>query len=120
MPTISKIRFTNVVYENGDKRYNDEIFLFDGQNGAVVLENGEGKTVFIQTALQAIIPHVQVANRKMKDTLRLDEGPAHIAIEWIVSEKPRRDALTCVTLYMTKESLDSLKYVDEYSSENAH
>ncbi len=120
MPTISKIRFTNVVYENGDKRYNDEIFLFDGQNGAVVLENGGGKTVFIQTALQAIIPHVQVANRKMKDTLRLDEGPAHIAIEWIVSEKPRRYALTCVTLYMTKESLDSLKYVYEYSSENAH
>ena len=120
MPTISKIRFTNVVYENGDKRYNDEIFLFDGQNGAIVLENGGGKTVFIQTALQAIIPHVQVANRKMKDTLRLDEGPAHIAIEWILSEKPRRYGLTCVTLFMTKESLDSLKYVYEYSSENAH
>ncbi|AXI00772.1 hypothetical protein DV702_14305 [Sporosarcina sp. PTS2304] len=120
MPTISKIRFTNVVYENGDKRYNDEVFLFDGHNGAVVLENGGGKTVFIQTALQAIIPHVQVANRKMKDTLRLDEGPAHIAIEWILSEKPRRYGLTCVTLFMTKESLDSLKYVYEYSSEDAH
>ncbi|WP_317646019.1 hypothetical protein [Sporosarcina sp. GW1-11] len=120
MPTISKIRFTNVVYENGDKRYNDELFLFDGHNGAIVLENGGGKTVFIQTALQAIIPHVQVANRKMKDTLRLDDGPAHIAIEWILSEQPRRYGLTCVTLFMTKESLDSLKYVYEYSSENAH
>ena len=120
MPAISKIRFTNVVYENGDKRYNDELFLFDGHNGAIVLENGGGKTVFIQTALQAIIPHVQVANRKMKDTLRLDEGPAHIAIEWILSERPRRYGLTCVTLFVTKESLDSLKYVYEYSSENTH
>ena len=26
MPAISKIRFTNVVYENGEKRYNDDIF----------------------------------------------------------------------------------------------
>ncbi|MHA6261361.1 coiled-coil domain-containing protein [Sporosarcina sp. CAU 1771] len=120
MPAISKIRFTNVVYENGDKRYNDELFLFDGHNGAIVLENGGGKTVFIQTALQAIIPHVEVANRKMKDTLRLDEGPAHIAIEWILSERPRRYGLTCVTLFMTKDSLDSLKYVYEYSSDNAH
>ena len=29
MPAISKIRFTNLVYENGAKRYGDEIFSFD-------------------------------------------------------------------------------------------
>lgn len=119
MPAISKIRFTNVVYENGDKRYNDELFLFDGHDGAVVLENGGGKTVFIQTALQAIIPHVEVAGRKMKKTLHLEDGPAHIAIEWILNERPRRYALTCVTLYMSKGSLDSLKYVHEYEPESA-
>lgn len=114
MPAISKIRFTNIVYENGDKRYNDELFLFDGHDGAVVLENGGGKTVFIQTALQAIIPHVEVAGRKMKKTLHLEDGPAHIAIEWILNERPRRYALTCVTLYVSKGKLESLKYVHEY------
>ncbi|WP_273129376.1 hypothetical protein [Bacillus weihaiensis] len=51
MPSISKIRFTNVVYEGGAKRYNDDIFLFDSHNGAILLENGGGKTVFIQTAI---------------------------------------------------------------------
>ena len=72
MPTISKIRFTNVVYEDGMKRYNDEIFKFDGYNGAILLENGGGKTVFIQTALQAIIPHTNLSERKIKQTLQLD------------------------------------------------
>ena len=81
MPTISKIRFTNVVYEGGNKRYADEIFHFHGENSAIVLENGGGKTVFIQTALQAILPHTSLANRKIKDTFTFDDGPAHIAIE---------------------------------------
>ncbi len=114
MPAISKIRFTNVLYENGDKRYNDDIFEFDGQNGAVLLENGGGKTVFIQTALQAVVPNVEVADRKMKNTLLLENSPAHIAIEWIINERPRRYAITAVTLFINNNSLDSYKYVYEY------
>ncbi len=69
MPAISKIRLTNVVYEEGNKRYNDELFLFDGHNGAVLIENGGGKTVFIQAALQAILPHADLADRKIKEHL---------------------------------------------------
>lgn len=115
MPAISKIRFCNVSYENGGKRYNDQLFHFDGQNSAILLENGGGKTVFIQTVLQCIIPHVPMAERKIKDTLFLDQGPAHIAIEWILNEQPRRYGLTCVTLYIENNQLNSLKYTYEYS-----
>lgn len=114
MPAISKIRFTNVVYENGQKRYNDDIFQFDGENGAILLENGGGKTVFIQTAIQAILPNHDLADRKIKNTLMLENNSAHIAIEWIINERPRRYALTAVTLFMNKGSVDSLKYVYEY------
>lgn len=114
MPAISKIRFTNVIYENGQKRYNDDIFQFDGHNGAILLENGGGKTVFVQTAIQAVLPHSDLANRKIKNTLMLENGAAHIAVEWILSERPRRYALTAVTLFMNKGSVDSLKYVYEY------
>src|SRR5574344_1112434 len=99
MPTISKIRFANVIYEQGLKRYHDETFQFDAQNGAILLENGGGKTVFIQAAMQAIIPHAPVANRQIKDTLYLEEGPAHIAIEWLLNERPRQYVVTAVTLY---------------------
>ncbi|WP_391204643.1 hypothetical protein [Psychrobacillus sp. L4] len=120
MPSISKIRFTNIIYEDGQKRYNDETFLFDGHNGAIVLENGGGKTVFIQTAIQAVLPNTELANRKIKDTLKLEEAPAHIAIEWILNERPRRYALTCVSLFLTKHGIDSYKYVYEYAENDKH
>ncbi|MEN2465797.1 hypothetical protein [Ornithinibacillus sp. JPR2-1] len=120
MPSISKIRFTNVVYEDGMKRYNDDIFRFDGFNGAILLENGGGKTVFIQTALQAIIPHVSLADRKIKQTLQLDNYPAHIAIEWLLSEQPRRYVVTAVSLFLTKQGLDSHRYVYSYQGGDKH
>jgi len=120
MPAISKIRLTNVVYENGQKRYHDELFLFDGLNGALVLESGGGKTVFIQTVVQAIIPHATLADRDIKDTLYLEEGPAHIAIEWIVNESPRRYVVTAVTLHKKQNGIDSLRYVYEYGENDAH
>ena len=120
MPSISKIRFTNVIYEDGNKRYNDEIFLFDGHNGAILLENGGGKTVLIQTALQAILPHTDLADRKIKHTLKLEESPAHIAIEWMMNDRPRRYVLTCVTLFLTKNGLDSYRYVYEYGENADH
>ncbi|MFV8830244.1 hypothetical protein [Alkalihalobacterium sp. APHAB7] len=120
MPSISKIRFTNVVYEGGGKRYNDDIFLFDSHNGAILLENGGGKTVFIQTAIQAILPNVELAERKMKDTLSLESSSAHIAIEWVINERPRRYGLTAVTLYMAKEGVKSYRYTYEYSDGDKH
>ncbi|MHA6484984.1 coiled-coil domain-containing protein [Paenibacillus sp. strain BS8-2] len=121
MPAISKIRFTHVLYEGGNKRYNDETFLFDGHNGAIVLENGGGKTVFIQTALQAMLPHSDLSGRKLKDTLLLENGPAHIAIEWILHEKPRRRyAVTCVSLFLDGNSIDSYRYAYEYGEHDVH
>ncbi|MFY0544954.1 hypothetical protein [Brevibacillus sp. H7] len=120
MPVISKIRFTNVIYEGGSKRYNDELFLFDGHNAVILLENGGGKTVFIQTALQAILPHTDMAGRKIRETLSLAGTPAHIAIEWIISDSPRRYALTAVTLFLHNNELDSYRYVHEYEEGSPH
>ena len=117
MPTISRIRLTNVVYENNAKRYNNQIFRFDGENGIFLLENGGGKTVFLQTVLQAVIPHADLADRKIKETLVLDNSPAHVAIEWILNEKPRRYGLTAVSLYIENNTLKSYKYVFSYGPE---
>lgn len=120
MPSINKIRLTNVVYEEGSKRYNDELFLFDNYNGAILLENGGGKTVFIQTVLQAMIPHTDLADRKIRNTLVLENAPAHIAVEWLLNDNPRRYVVTAVTLFMTKDGLDSLRYVYEYDEGDEH
>lgn len=121
MPAISKIRFTHVLYEGGNKRYNDETFWFDGHNGAILLENGGGKTVFIQTAIQAVLPHADLAGRKLKDTLLLENGPAHIAVEWILNDKPRRRyAVTCVSLFQSGQGVDSYRYAYEYGERDDH
>ena len=118
MASISKIRYTNVIYENGGKRYNDEIFTCAGHNTAILLENGGGKTVFIQAALQAVLPHTDLGERKAKETFVLEGEAAHIAIEWIISDKPRRYALTAVTLYLQNNELRSYKYAYEYGVED--
>ncbi len=118
MASISKIRYTNVIYENGGKRYNDEVFTCAGHNTAILLENGGGKTVFIQAALQAILPHTDLGERKAKETFVLEGNAAHIAIEWIISDKPRRYALTAVTLYLQNNELRSYKYAYEYGVED--
>lgn len=120
MPAISRIRFTNAVYDNGEKRYNDEIFEFDGHNGAIILENGGGKTTFIQIAIQAILPHAELGGRKIRDTLLLEGNPCHIAIEWIINENPRKYALTAVTLFLNNGDLDSYRYVYEYGYDDKH
>lgn len=120
MPAISKIRLANVIYEEGNKRYNDELFLLDGYNGAILLENGGGKTVLIQTALQAMLPHTELAGRKIGKTLTLESTPAHIAIEWIINDKPRRYVVTAVTLFTNKHGVDSLRYVYEYQHGDSH
>ena len=118
MPTISKLRLTNILYEEGAKRYQDELFHFDGHNAAILLENGGGKTVLIHAALQAVLPHQDLAERKIKSTLLLEEAPAHIAMEWILSEHPRRYLVTGISLFIQHQSLDSLRYVYEYGEED--
>src|SRR5690625_2853193 len=119
MPAISRIRLTNVVYEGGDKRFNDDTFLFQGENSALLLENGGGKTVFIHTALQAILPHTDLGDRKIKETLQLTNAPAHIGIEWIINEQPRRYVATVVTLFLNNNRLESYRYVYEYEEGDA-
>ena len=117
MPSISRIRFTNIIYDNGNKRYLDTTFRFDGYNGILLLENGAGKTVFVQTALQAVLPRKTVAQRKIQETLLLNNNVAHIAIDWILSEQPRRYALTAVSLFMnTHDTLASQEFAMEYTA----
>ena len=120
MPSISRVRFTNVVYDNGNKRYIDTTFRFDGYNGIILLENGAGKTVFVQTLIQAVLPHKTVAQRKIQETLQLSNNIAHIAVEWILEDQPRRYALTAVSLFMnSRENLASQEFAMEYAGDSA-
>lgn len=120
MPSISRIRFTNVVYDHGHKCYIDTIFRFDGYNAILLLENGAGKTVFVQTLIQAVLPRKSVAQRKIQETLQLSNSAAHIAVEWILEDRPRHYALTAVTLFRnSKDQLGSQEFAMEYTPESS-
>lgn len=121
MPSISRIRFTNVVYDGGKKRYIDTTFRFDGYNGILLLENGAGKTVFVQTLIQAVLPRKTVAQRKIQETLLLSNSIAHIAVEWILENDPRRYALTAVSLFLnSKDQLASQEFAYEYGPDDRY
>lgn len=116
MPSISRIRFTNIVYDGGKKRYIDTIFQFDGYNGILLLENGAGKTVFVQTLIQAVLPRKTVAQRKIQETLQLNNSIAHIGVEWILEDTPRVYALTAVSLFMnSRDQLSSQEFTLDYT-----
>ena len=115
MPAISKIRFTNIVYDNGRKRYNDKTFLFDGYNGILLMDNGAGKTVFVQTLIQAVLPRKTVAQRRIQETLQINNSIAHVAVEWILQEQPRVYAITAVSLFTdSKGKPASQEFAMEY------
>lgn len=118
MPTISKIRLCNIIYEGGRKRYNDETFITDGNNTAFILENGGGKTVLVQMILQSVLPTIKHAERRIRETLSLDSESAHIAVEWILNEHPRRYLVTGVTLYTKNKDLHRHLYTYEYEFED--
>lgn len=118
MPTISKIRLCNIIYEGGKKRYNDETFIPDGNNTAFILENGGGKTVLVQMILQSVLPTVKHADRNIRETLSLDTDAAHIAVEWILNEHPRRYLVTGVTLFTKNKELKNHLYTYEYEAED--
>lgn len=48
--------------------------------------------------IQAVLPRKTVAQRKIQETLQLNNAVAHIAVEWILEDQPRRYALTAVSL----------------------
>ncbi|MDQ7788753.1 MAG: hypothetical protein RDU41_01720, partial [Clostridia bacterium] len=120
VPSIAKIRLTNIQFEHGDKRFNDELFFFDGHNTAILLENGGGKTVFIQAVIQAMVPNGVMAERKIRDTLDITSAPAHIAVEWILQHKPRHYALTAVTFFIGRDGLEYLMYAYDYPEGDRH
>ena len=85
----------------------------------MLLENGAGKTVFVQTLIQAVLPHKMVANRKIQETLQLSNNIAHIAVEWVLAEQPkRRYGLTAVSLFMNSNNeLASQRFAMEYAGD---
>lgn len=114
MSSIAKIRLGNIIYDNGKKVIQDMAFDLEGKDTAMLLENGGGKTMMIQLLCQSVIPNIEVAGRKLKDTIKLDNNTAHIAVEWIIAEKPKTYCLSHVSLYKNDDRVEAVRYLCEY------
>ncbi|VDN47261.1 Chromosome segregation ATPase [Petrocella atlantisensis] len=88
MPKINRIRITNFSYNNNQRHIIDEIFdFYDGENALLSLANGGGKSVLVQTILQAIVPKTKLLGRSFSDFFIGKRDPAYIMIEWLLDDE---------------------------------
>lgn len=87
MPTISKIRIVNFVYDDGKRFFLDEIINledseFNTMDTYLNLINGGGKSVLVQLILQNIIPRATVQGRKIDSFFRKSTDHCFVLTEW--------------------------------------
>lgn len=116
MPTYERIRLSNIRLENGTRVIPDQTFVFAGQHGLQILENGGGKTSWIHSVLQVVIPNAQLGPRVYKDTVQT-KSVGHIAIEWRLDGTVEHYVCTGFCFYNSverKHELQYYNYVFEY------
>ena len=57
MPRINRLRIVNFRYDDDKKLISNELYEFGGKNALINLENGGGKSVILQLALQVVLPN---------------------------------------------------------------
>lgn len=118
MPRINKFRIVNFRYDNDKKFIANELFEFKGQNTLINLENGGGKSVILQLALQVLIPNAELSSRKFVDYFKVNSGTVHILIEWLLDGTTREYFLTGICAGRDSEGLRFFTYTHTYSSPN--
>lgn len=118
MPTINRFRVVNFKYDNDKKYIANELFDFKGKNTLINLENGGGKSVILQLALQVLIPTAELSGRKFVDYFKVNSGTVHILIEWQLDGLTREYLLTGICASRDSEGLRYFTYTHAYNSPN--
>lgn len=116
MPVVNQIRLCNISLEDGDKLIPNQDLVLQGLTTLYLLENGGGKTSFIQLFLQTILPNTTTNQRSLQNTVARGTN-GHIAIEWNVDEKGLHKVLTGFSYDNPDGQQDKIKhymYVGEY------
>ena len=83
MPGINRIRIINFSFNNDKRHIIDETFEFyGGENALLSMENGGGKSVLVQMAMQPIIPMVKLQGRNVRGFFKSRKPPTYILLEW--------------------------------------
>lgn len=89
MPELYRARVANVKYNSGLNLYDDYILDLGGTNTLIDLENGQGKTLFLQCIAQTIVPGAKFSKNwpvsKLFDESN-DNRFIHCMTEWKLDE----------------------------------
>ena len=118
MPTINRVRVVNFKYDNDKKYIGDMLLELQGENSLINLENGGGKSVILQLALQVLLPNAELSNRKFVDYFKVNSGTAHIMIEWLLDSTVKEYLLTGICATRDSEGLKFFTYTHAYGSQN--
>lgn len=106
MPRINKFKFVNFKY--GESRLlSDKIIELLGDHVQIEATNTAGKSMCIQTLIQAICPLSDVS-RKFVDTYNLKE-PIYVTIEWILDDD--KTLLITGIGFEKRSNIDTSEYV---------
>lgn len=82
MPRINRLRIVNFRYDDDKKLISNELYEFGGKNALINLENGGGKSVILQLALQVVLPNTNMGSRNFSHYFKTGTSPTHIMVEW--------------------------------------
>lgn len=85
MPSINKIRISNVTYSDGEKYYDDLTLNVEGKSFLIDYVNGGGKTFLAQCAMQTILPKSHFTPKHPFKELYKKENnnnTIHCLVEW--------------------------------------
>lgn len=114
MPSISRFRIVNFRFDNDKKYIANELFTFNSRSGLLNLENGGGKSVILQLALQVLLPNSDLSSRKFVDYFKVNSGAVHIMIEWLLDSVVTEYLLTGICASRDSEGLKYFTYVHAY------
>ncbi len=115
MPLINRFRIVNFRYDDDKKYIANEIYEFDGKSALINLENGGGKSIILQLALQVILPNTSMGSRNFSDYFKVGSSPAHVMIEWKLDGTRADYLLTGICISKNADGLRFFTYIHNYT-----
>ncbi|MCM3105138.1 hypothetical protein ABEW72_02355 [Bacillus velezensis] len=81
MPRLTKVRMTNIQLDEGKKIISNSLWEPNAKDALFILENGGGKTSFIQLITQTILPNSNLSKRLLKEVV-YKGTTGYIMTEW--------------------------------------
>jgi hypothetical protein len=115
LPKINRFRIVNFRYDDDRKYIANEIYEFDTKNSLINLENGGGKSVILQLALQVVLPNTNMGSRRFSDYFKVGASPTHILVEWKLDGTMGEYLLTGICVSKNADGIRFFTYTYNYA-----